>query len=288
MSRPTTDVTVNRKRIVRGVIAAVCCASVAGCGPASQDEEVQIGAQEAQRINAQLPMLDDPVVAGFVDSLGRAIAARTSRADLQWHFAVVNTPVVNAFALPGGYIYVNRGVLEHARSMDELAGVLGHEIEHVVLRHSVRQMQKAQEAQTGVSIVCSLTRICEHTAAQVGIQVAGSLAFAKFSRQDEQAADSGGFQNVVASGIDPKGMLTFFEKLANEEQRAGGNAAAVIPWFTDHPGTQDRIAEIERMLETVPPSERRRLVADTPEYQAMRERLASLPPAPESRQPMAP
>lgn len=251
-----------------------------GCGPVSQDQEVQLGADAAQRVSAQLPMLTDPLVDAYVDSLGRAIATRTARADLAWHFAVVNTEVVNAFALPGGYVYVDRGVLTHARTMSELAGVLGHEIEHVVLRHSVRQMQQTQEAQAGVTIACLLTKLCTHSAAQVGINLAGTLAFAKFSRTDERQADEGGFQNVIRAGIDPAGMLTFFETLAAAEQAAGGAPSRVSAWFTDHPGTEDRIADIRRLLAAVPPAERQALATDDPGYQAVRARLRTLPSAP--------
>ncbi len=261
--------------------------SLAACGPVSQDQEVALGTQSAQQVNAQLPMLTDPLVDAYVDSLGRAIASRTSRADLAWHFAVVNTDVVNAFALPGGYIYVNRGVLTRARTMSELAGVLGHEIEHVVLRHSVRQMQKTQEAQAGVTIACMLTKVCTHPAAQAGINLAGTLAFARFSRTDERQADEGGFQNVLRAGIDPAGMLTFFETLAATEQAAGGGPSRVSAWFTDHPGTEDRIADIRRMLAAVPPADRQALATDDAGYRAVRARLRTLPPAPAEPPPAA-
>jgi predicted Zn-dependent protease len=103
----------------------------------SNDQEVAMGAQDAAQINAQLPLIDDPRITGYVAEIGNSIASRTSRADLAWHFYVVNTKDVNAFALPGGYIYVNRGLIEQADKLDELAGTLGHEIGHVVRRHAV-------------------------------------------------------------------------------------------------------------------------------------------------------
>jgi beta-barrel assembly-enhancing protease len=161
------------RRIARGASLAawVALAACAACGDASEDEEVRLGREAAEQVTAQLPLLDDPVVTAYVDSLGTAIARRTARGELAWHFAVVNTGVVNAFALPGGYIFVNRGLVERAETMSELAGVLAHEVEHVVRRHSIEQMQKAQRARTGVSLVCSLTNLCEGTAAQIGIQV---------------------------------------------------------------------------------------------------------------------
>jgi predicted Zn-dependent protease len=269
-------------RVPRLVIAVVVAAAAVGCSSAvSQQQEVQIGQQTAAEVNAQLPMLRDAQIDGYVNSLGRSIASRTSRADLDWHFAVVNTDVINAFALPGGFVYVNRGVLARASNESELAGVLAHEIEHVVQRHSVKQMEQAQNANIGVTLACVLTRVCENPAAQAAIQVGGTAYFAKNSREDEVQADEGGFQNMIRAGINPRGMLTFFQKLLAEEGSGGGGVNA---WFADHPGTQDRIADIQRMLDAVPASELARLRTDSPQFQAMKRRLAQLPPPPPSKQ----
>ncbi len=242
-----------------------------------------MGQQEAQQVSSQLPMLQDAQINSYVNTLGNEIAKHTSRTDLDWHFAVVNTDVVNAFALPGGYIYVNRGVLARATSMDELAGVLGHEIEHVVLRHSVKQMQQQQGANIGLAIACTLTNVCDNQAAATAINIGGTAVFAKFSREDEVQADEGGFQNVMRTGISPAGMLSFFKKLLAEEQ-AQGSSSATAPWFTDHPGTQDRIDDIQRMLAKVPQSTLAKLQTDSPAFEAMKKRLAQLPAAPPPKQ----
>jgi len=251
---------------------------LAGCGVSTQ-QEIQMGQQEAAQVDQQLPMLQDPAIVGYVNNLGQEIASHTSRADLDWHFSVVNTDVVNAFALPGGYVYVNRGVLERATKMDELAGVLGHEIEHVVERHSVKQMEQAQNANIGVTLACVLTNVCNSQVAQAAIQVGGTAVFAKFSREDEIKADEGGFRNVMNAGINPEGMLTFFQKLLQEEQASGGSGATAS-WFADHPGTQDRIADIQRMLKQVPQSTLNKLTTNTTSFNQMKARLAQLPPAP--------
>lgn len=266
----------------RNAIAVASIALLGACSGISQQEEVQLGAQEAQQVSAQLPMLNDATVNAYVNSLGRAIAATTSRADLRWQFGVVNTDVINAFALPGGYIYVNRGVLSRASNESELAGVLGHEIEHVVRRHSVKQMEQAQGANVGVALACTLTNVCANQAAQAAIQVGGTAVFARFSRGDEVQADEGGFNNVVRAGINPRGMLTFFQKLLAEEQQGGGSSAA-SSWFADHPGTQDRIADIQRMIGENS-GRLNGLRSDSQGFQNMKHRLSQLPAAPRAAQ----
>src|SRR5207302_3503732 len=114
-------------------------------------------------------------------------------------------------------------------------------------RHSVKQMEQAQGANVGAGLLCTLTNVCNSQIGQAAIQVGGAAVFAKFSRTDEVQADEGGYQNVIRAGIDPHGMMTFFQKLLAEEQRSGGNSAA-SSWFADHPGTEDRIADVQRML----------------------------------------
>src|SRR5215471_13784610 len=166
------------KRHYRAARVLLVALSVSACG-VSQRQEVQLGQQESARIQQELPMLQDPVVNQYVASLGNQIASHTSRADLQWQFYVVNTDVVNAFALPGGIIYVNRGIIERSDRMNELAAVLSHEIEHVVRRHSVKQMQQMQGANVGVTLACVLTNVCNNAATTAAINVGGAAVFAR-------------------------------------------------------------------------------------------------------------
>jgi beta-barrel assembly-enhancing protease len=263
--------------MLRASVTIVAAGFLAACG-VSQQQEVQMGQQEAQQVSQQLPMVQDAVIQNYVNQLGQRIASRTSRADLNWQFQVVNSDVVNAFALPGGFIYINRGVLERADNMSEVAGVLGHEIEHVVRRHSVKQMEQAQGANVGVGILCALTGVCQSGVAQAAINIGGTAVFAKFSRTDEVQADEGGFNNVIRAGINPRGMYTFFQKLLAEEQQSGNSNVAA--WFSDHPGTSDRLADIQRMLNATPASELNGLQTNDSGFSTMKSRLARLGPAP--------
>jgi beta-barrel assembly-enhancing protease len=247
-----------------------------GCATVSQQQEVQLGAQNAAQIDKQLPVVHDAAIDAYINQLGNEMAKRTSRSDLEWHFAVVNTSVVNAFALPGGYIYVNRGLIDHTDRMDELAGVMGHEIGHVVLRHSVKQMQQVQQANIGVALGCVLTQVCDDPAAQAAINAGAGLAFAKFSRDDERQADEQGVINTTRAGISPDGMESFFQKLL----ALGGPGASggVAVWFQDHPGTQDRIDAIHLQIGQLPKAELANLRTDEPAFHDFKSRVAALPP----------
>jgi predicted Zn-dependent protease len=263
----------------RVYVLIMLCAAAVGCAVSTQ-QEVQMGQQYASQLNSDLPIVKDPAVQQYINQLGDSIAKLTGRGDLDWQFFVVNTDVVNAFALPGGFIYVNRGIIERAEKMDELAGVMGHEIGHVVKRHSVKQMQTQQGANVGLALTCVLTHVCDSQASQAAIQVGGAAVFAKFSRQDEKEADEEGFKNVVRAGISPKGMVTFFQKLMAEEK---GGGSPVDAWFSDHPLTQDRIADIQKLIESKDPAIINSLTEDTKSFHDFKDRVHALPPGPKPK-----
>ncbi len=260
----------------RTTIAVVLALSSAGCAISTQ-QEVQMGTEYAQQINAQLPIVNDPEINRYINVLGDSIARLADDRGLQWQFFVVNSREVNAFAVPGGYIYVNRGLIERTRTMAQLAGVLGHEIGHVTERHSVEQMQKAQQANIGVTLACVLTRVCESQAAGAAINVAGGALFASFSRSDESEADAVGIRHVVRAGIHPKGVPEMFEILLSERQ---GGRGGVDTWFATHPLEEDRIAETQKRIAQIEPAILRGLTEDTQNYQAFKRRVASLPAPP--------
>lgn len=244
-----------------------------GCIVSTQ-QEVQLGTQYAQQINAQLPIMKDAGVNQYINSLGGSIARVADTRNLRWRFYVVDSREVNAFAVPGGFVYVNRGLIERARTMNQLAGALAHEIAHVTQRHSVEQMAQAQRADAGLTLACILTSVCQSGAASAAIQVGGTALFAKFSRDDEQQADEYGVQYMVQAGYDPRGMVEMFQTLLNERRSRPGTVDA---WFRTHPLEEDRIAQTQAQIARIPASRLRGLRVDTPAYEQFRARLASLP-----------
>src|ERR1700680_2489714 len=265
------------KRIIVGIAIT---SSLTACA-ISQQQEIQMGQEYAQQINAQLPIIQDPEINRYVNVLGDSIARLTSRRDLDWQFFVVDSKEVNAFAVPGGFVYVNRGLIERADQMDELAGVLGHEIGHVVRRHTVKQMEKAQGANIGVTLACVLTGVCNNQAAGAAINVLGGAVFARFSRQDEAEADQEGFKNVGRAGVSPVGMVTMFQKLLEERKSHPG---AVESMFLTHPLEEDRIAAVQAQINQLPPSTLASLGTDSRNFHAFKSRIMSLPPSPPPRQ----
>lgn len=264
------------RRTIRRTIPASAAAMLllaAGCA-ISTSQEIEMGTQYAQQINAQLPIVSDPEANRYINVLGDSIAKLADPRHLDWQFYIVDSREVNAFAVPGGFIYVNRGLIERADKMDQLAGAIGHEIGHVVRRHSVKQMEKQQRAGMGVTLACVLTRVCTSQAAQAAINVGAGAVFAKFSRDDENEADVEGVRNIVRAGIDPHGMVELFQKLIDERKQ---RPAGVDAWFLTHPLEEDRIASVSAQIAKVDPVILQGLTQDSRAFQAFRQRLASLP-----------
>lgn len=247
-----------------------------GCG-ISQQQEIEIGQSNVQQINAQLPIVQDPEVNRYINVLGDSIARLTDRADLPWTFFVVNAPEINAFAVPGGFIYINRGLIEKSQTLSQLAGVLGHEIGHVVKRHSVKQMGQMNAANIGVGLACVLTSVCNSQAGQVGIQAAGSAVFAKFSRDDEREADEVGIDNVVRARIHPKGVPEMFQILMDTRTSSPG---LVDGWFASHPTEESRVADTRARIAAINPAVLRTLTENSTAFNNFKARVRSLPAAP--------
>ena len=172
----------------RFALLGVLLSPLLGCG-VSQDEEVELGRRNAEQVESQLPLVRDQIASNYVQALGVSIARTTTRQDLDWRFRIVDSRQINAFALPGGFIYVNRGLIERAEHLDELAGALAHEVGHVVLRHAARQIEKQTKTGVAVELGCRLTDLCNSDVARAAIQVGGAALFARYSRHDEAEAD---------------------------------------------------------------------------------------------------
>jgi beta-barrel assembly-enhancing protease len=265
------------KRILIGLALA---GAGSGCAISTQ-QEVQMGTDYAQQINAQLPIVKDPEIVRYINVLGDSIAKLADDRNLDWQFFVVNAGEVNAFAVPGGYVYVNRGLIERAQRMDQLAGVLGHEIGHVTRRHSVQQMEKQQGANVGVTLACVLTSVCNNQATAAAINVGGGALFAKFSRDDEAEADAEGVKNTVRAGIDPRGIPEMFQILLNERE---SSPSSVSSFFATHPLEEDRIQATQAQISKISPAILNSLTKDSQSFQSFKQRVRGLPaPPPQPR-----
>lgn len=210
----------------------------------SAQQDVEIGAQSAAEAERQLPILRDADVEGYVNRIGQKLAANAGGPQFQYRFRVINASDINAFALPGGYIYLNRGIIENARNEGEVAGVLAHEIAHSALRHGTHQASKAYAAQAGLQILGGLLggKVGNNTA-QILNTVGGvglNALFLKFSRELETQADVRGAQILAASGYTPADMVSFFDQLAKVD------TAKKTTWLSHHPAPPDRQARIEK------------------------------------------
>ncbi len=211
----------------------------------SESQEIELGKQTDAEVAATYGIYDDPALQSYVSKLGLALAAKGQRPGLPWRFTVVDSPVVNAFAVPGGAIYVTRGILALMSSEAELAAVLGHEIGHVNARHSMSQMSKQQVAQVGLAVgsVVSKTFAKYAGLAGTGLQV----LFLKYSRDDENQSDALGIEYARAAGYDPAEMAVTFSGLQKMGDLSGGSS---LPGFlSTHPLTADRIAHVKTLLQ---------------------------------------
>ncbi len=214
----------------------------------SESQEIQMGQQFSQEVEASMPLVDDPELQAYVEGVGLALAAVSERPDLPWSFRVVDDPVVNAFALPGGPVYVTRGILAHFSSEAEMAAVLGHEIGHITARHSVEQISRAQLAGIGLAVGSILSRdVARYSGlASQGLQV----LFLSFGRDDEHESDMLGVRYTGRVDYDVRESVTMHEKL----DRIGdlSNGRGIPSWLSTHPSSEDRIERLHALVDTIP------------------------------------
>ncbi len=242
------------------------CATVGKINLISEPQELAMGAEFAEQLKTELTFIEDPEVVGYINDLGQSLARVSKRNDIPYTFHVVDTDDVNAFAVPGGYLYVNRGLIEAAENESELAGVLGHEIGHVVGRHSARQMTQ----QLGLATLASLA-LGEDPGmlAQITAQIVATGAITSYSRDMESEADAYGVQELYDAGIDPKGLASFFDKLG--EMRGGRESSSIEKFFSTHPEPDHRAGDVRAMISDLPPKSGLR--ADSARFQAVKAKV---------------
>src|SRR5881397_3379258 len=216
----------------------------------SESQEISMGRDYDKEVVASIGLYPDSGLQRYMQQFGARLAATSERPNLPWSFRVVDDPVVNAFALPGGYIYVTRGILAHLNSEAELAGVVGHEIGHVTARHSASQMTKQQLAQVGL-VVGSIASSEFGRYAGLASQALGVL-FLKYSRDNERQADDLGLRYMRRVNYDPREMPHVFEMLARVSQAQGGGR--VPEWLATHPDPENRRGRIEQEVAALPQS----------------------------------
>lgn len=253
------------------VLASVL--GVAACGDLSVAEEDELGDQYAEAIRSQVRIMEDSATNAWLATLGVRLTSVADHDNRDWHFYLVDDSTVNAFAVPGGHIFVHRGLIERAGAYNELAGVVGHEVAHVTLRHSVDQMRSRTKAGILVTVVCAVLNICSSTAAQVAIDVGGQALFAKYSRDDETQSDSAAVGYLVAAGIDPRGIPAMFERLASIRKMDPG---ALEAWFGSHPLEDSRIAKTSSLIAMIGPSRLAGLTTDEPSFGAFKAAVSAL------------
>jgi predicted Zn-dependent protease len=237
----------------------------------SVSDEIAIGKQAQAEIKRQTPELTDSTVTSYVARVGRQLAAHARGATYPYSFSVANYREINAFALPGGPVWVNRGAIAAAANESQLAAVLAHEVAHVAQRHSAKQLSNALVTNLGLNLLGALLgNSGGANAANIAARYVASGAFLKFSRDDERDADRVGAQIMARAGWDPRGMIELMQTIREQEKRDPGS---VEVFFSNHPSPKDRITLLQQ---SIPRSRGKR---DSPQFQSVRERLRSLPPA---------
>jgi len=215
----------------------------------SEKQEVQLGKQSAQEAAEQMGLVNDPALQQYVSSIGLELAKHSERPELPWQFHVIDDPTPNAFALPGGPVFVTRGLMTLMNSEAQLATVVGHEIGHVTARHSVNQMSKQQLAQLGLGLGAVLVPGGDQLA---GLASQGlGLLFLKYGRDDERQADELGFRYALNGGYDVREMGKVFLALERSSELEG--SPKIPDWQATHPAEPERIANVEKRVAALGP-----------------------------------
>jgi predicted Zn-dependent protease len=235
----------------------------------SLEHEIALGKQLSAEIERQAKFINDPVVNEYVNRVGQNLV-RNSDAQVPFTIKVIDSDVVNAFALPGGFFYVNSGLILHADEESELAGVMAHEIAHVCARHGTKQATKSEITQLAmIPAMIFIPYTLAGYAIYQGMQFAIPMAFLQFTRVDEREADYLGLQYMYKAGYDPNAFVAFFEKVAADEKKQPGT---IPKFFSTHPPTPDRIEASQKEIATILP-QRDEYIVTTSEFDVVKKRL---------------
>jgi len=248
----------------------------------SPDQDVEMGRKASAEVNSNLPLLQDAQVEGYVSSLGKKLAAiapnQSGGVKYAWTFKVVNSSEINAFALPGGFIYVNRGAIEAAQDEAQIAGVLAHEEGHVVMRHGTHQASEMMLAQAPLSLLAGVLGQSSSLASQLvqlGLSFGVNSILLRNSRSAESQADEVGTYILYRAGYDPHAMAQFFGIIQKKYPQR------TIQFFSDHPNPGNRIRNVDEEVPRLGP--RKDWKEDSPEFQAVNQKLQHMPPAPKPK-----
>ncbi|HKX33463.1 MAG TPA: M48 family metallopeptidase [Blastocatellia bacterium] len=234
-------------------------------------QDIEIGRQSAQQILRETPMLNDQQILNYVQQLGGKLAAKAPGERFPYQFQVVATREINAFALPGGFLFINAGAIAAARNEGELAGVMAHEIAHVALRHGTNQASKAQLARVGLGILGTIASGGENSNIGRAVSVIGGLGanilFLKFGRGAEMEADLEGARIMAEAGYDPRDMANFFQTLQSK------SGQQIPEMLSDHPDPGNRIQYILEAIPSLPVNSKP--IHNTPEFSQVKSRLTS-------------
>jgi predicted Zn-dependent protease len=245
-------------------------------------QEATLGQDFSKQIESETAVFDDPQVTAWVERVGNELVKHSPPTEVPFTFQVTKQPEVNAFAIPGGFCYINAGLILQADNEAEVVAVVGHEINHVTTRHGVRHMQRA----LGVELLTQLAAQDPRGAQLIPAvkQIGGVYAMRSFGREDEREADRLGVEAMYAAGYDPRMAASFFRKLkALEQENTGGNQSLFAQLQSTHPATQERIDNIEEQIATLDMT--RPLKTNSEEFVALQAHIRTLMEAAAKEQP---
>jgi predicted Zn-dependent protease len=238
----------------------------------SLEREIALGKQLAQEVERSAKMIDDPVVTEYVNRVGQNLV-RNSDARVPFTIKVIDSDVVNAFALPGGFFYVNSGLILRAQEESELAGVMAHEISHVIARHGTKNATKGELMQLAtIPLILLGPGGWAGYGLYQGLNLIIPLTYLKFSRNDEREADFLGLQYMYKAGYDPNSYVTFFERIQADERRQPGTIPRI---FSTHPPTPERIQNVQKEIARILPAKEEYIVT-TSEFDQVKARLRGI------------